>query len=119
VGVLRKSFKNKQQRKNKMIENEVNGIHQYVRNEKRIPIGVLAAVEADGKVGIAAAMCNPKDKFDTKLGLLKAYSRAQANATKGVNRHLPYKLQNTSLVEQFKVRTEKFFKDKEVILAFE
>lgn len=97
--------------------NEVNGIHQYVRDSKGHPVGVIAAVEHEGVVGIAGSMCNPKDRFDVKTGLTKSYGRAQGNATKGRNRPLPYTLKKEKgLVEQFKVRAQKFFKDKEVLL---
>lgn len=102
-----------------MNENEVNGIHQYVRNDQKTPIGVLAAVEVEGRVGIAASMCNPKDHFDPKLGVLKARCRAEANAKNGKNRKLPFKVANSPVVTQFKIRAEKFFKDKEIVLDFE
>lgn len=102
------------------MSNEVNGIHQYVRDENRKPIGVLAAVEQNGVVGIGASVCNPKDKFDPKLGIVKARGRALSGAQRGVNKPIPVTLkESNSLLRQFQVRAEKFFKDKEVVLDFE
>ena len=48
---------------------------EYLRNENKVPRGVVVAV---GPNAIGYAMCHKKDVFNRKLGLAIAYDRALA-----------------------------------------
>lgn len=48
-------------------------ITQYIRDEKRVPIGVMVGYES-GAIGVS--FCNPKDKFVKKIGRSIAENRA-------------------------------------------
>lgn len=44
-------------------------IKQYIRNEKRVPVGILLATKSeDGKLLVGWSMCGPKDNFDKRFG---------------------------------------------------
>ena len=47
-------------------------IVQYIRNEKRVPIGVMVGGES-GQMGVS--LCNPKDHFDKRIGKAIAVNR--------------------------------------------
>ena len=63
------------------MKNNINGIHAYVYNNKRHPVGVLAAQPSTAKsseVIIGWSKCNASagDRFDKKRGVEIAYQRS-------------------------------------------
>lgn len=51
-------------------------IVQYVRDENRNPFAVVVATDRN-EIGVAA--CNPKDKFNKKIGRMIAAGRAKSD----------------------------------------
>jgi hypothetical protein len=96
------------------MNNNINGIHAYVYNTKRHPVGVLAAQPslADPKeVIIGWSKCNASagDRFDKKRGVEIAYSRSATGSLQDIPDSMLEEYTN------FTVRATRYFSDKNVI----
>ena len=92
-----------------------NGIHAYVYNSRRHPVGVLAAVPSRAnpdQVVIGWSRCNNTagDRFDKRIGVQIAYERSLKASTAEVP------LTMTSDYTNFFVRATKYFKDRAVVV---
>lgn len=95
------------------MNNNIKGIHAYVYNSKRHPVGVLAAQPsmADAnEVIIGWSKCNTSagDRFDKKRGVEIAYERSAARSTQ----HIPDSMLDQ--YNQFVSRSRRYFRDKVV-----
>ena len=92
-----------------------NGIHAYVYNSRRHPVGVLAAVpskEHPDEVVIGWSRCNNAagDRFNKQLGVQIAYERSLKRSTAEVP--MTMEVDYTA----FYVRATKYFKDRAVVV---
>jgi len=97
-----------------MNNNDIKGIHAYVYNTKRHPIGVLAAQPSTAKpteVIIGWSKCNASagDRFNKQIGVKIAYERSAKRSSVGIPGSMdePY--------YQFLGRARRYFNDKNVI----
>ena len=83
-------------------------LRQYIRNEKKIPIGLMiATLSANGSLLIGWSMCNPSDKFDKKHAELIAMNRMtseKAQAKRKIGYNIP-----VSTYMNFCLRVIKYF----------
>ena len=96
------------------MKNNINGIHAYVYNSKRHPVGVLAAQPSEAnprEVIIGWSKCNASagDRFDRKRGVAIAYERSAT----GSMQDIPESMSNQ--YEQFNERARRYFSDKIVL----
>jgi len=92
-----------------------NGIHAYVYNSRRHPVGVLAAVPSQDRpseVVIGWSRCNNSagDRFNKQLGVQIAYERSLKRSTTEVP------LTMTPHYTAFYERATKYFKDRAVVI---
>lgn len=92
-----------------------NGIHEYVYNSKRHPVGVLAAAPSDSnprEVIIGWSLCNRSagDKFDKRKGVEIAYERSLASSVANIPDSM------NEQYEEFVSRASRYFKDRNVIV---
>ena len=92
-----------------------NGIHEYVYNAYRQPVGVLAACPSRSRpdqVGIGWSRCNRTagDRFDKQLGVQIAYDRSLKQSTAEV----PESMERD--YSAFYVRATKYFKNCSVLV---
>lgn len=66
-------------------------IKRYIRRSKedQTPIGTVVAVKDQGKILYGYSLCNPRDKFDKKLGT--AIALARATSPKESEPKVPYR----------------------------
>ena len=85
-----------------------NVLIEFVRDRKKVPFGVLAAVKREnGDIHINYSMCNTKkDKFDRELGKQMAIGRAMRNDDEG--QLLPRSLFRCH--DKFKQRVARYYK---------
>lgn len=96
-----------------MIHN--NGIHAYVYNNKRHPVGVLAAAPSrtnPKEVIIGWSRCNSGagDRFNKSEGVRIAYERSLSQST----RDIPYSMEDA--YQAFVDRATRYYKDRAVIV---
>jgi len=88
-------------------------IVQYVRDEKRNPIGAVVALSPT-KVGFS--LCHPRDKWDRKIGLKIAEGRAKQYGLEDIQEYLkrkvPYNKSNLLfyVLRNVVERAEKYYK---------
>jgi hypothetical protein len=92
-----------------------NGIHAYVYNSRRHPVGVLAAVPSQDKpseVVIGWSRCNNSagDRFDKHIGVQIAYERSLKQSTAEV----PMTME--AEYTEFYARATRYFKDRAVVI---
>ena len=92
-----------------------NGIHAYVYNSRRHPVGVLAAVPSQvdpTQVVIGWSRCNNAagDRFNKQIGVQIAYERSLKQSTAEVP------LTMTPHYTNFFLRATKYFKDRAVVV---
>lgn len=97
-----------------MNKNNINGIHAYVYNAKRHPVGVLAAQPSEAvpsEVIIGWSKCNASagDRFDKKRGVEIAYNRSATRS------YLDIPESMTQQYYEFLNRATRYFSDKNVI----
>ena len=96
------------------MNNDIKGIHAYVYNNKRHPVGVLAAQPSTAnasEVIIGWSRCNlaAGDRFNKYMGVKIAYERSAQSSYADIP---------DSMNEQyhaFKARAARYFQDKNVI----
>ena len=91
-----------------------NGIHEYVYNTHRMPVGVLAAtprISNPKEVIIGWSRCNRSagDNFSKREGTRIAYERSM----KGSNAYVPDSMYED--YQEFTLRARRYFKDCVVI----
>jgi hypothetical protein len=96
------------------MNNNIKGIHAYVYNSRRHPVGVLAAQPsmADPKeVIIGWSKCNASagDRFNKQLGVQIAYERSAQSSYADVPESM------TEDYGRFLDRARRYFNDKNVI----
>lgn len=67
-----------------------HSVVQYVRNNKRIPYGVVVGVKTPEGFALGYSLCNKKDRFNKKMALKIALGRATYSSCKppvGVEPH--------------------------------
>ena len=92
-----------------------NGIHEYVYNAYRQPVGVLAACPSRSRpdqVVIGWSRCNRTagDRFDKHIGVQIAYDRSLKQSTAEV----PMTME--SEYTEFYARATRYFKDRAVVI---
>jgi len=97
------------------MNNDIKGIHAYVYNNKRHPVGVLAAQPSateSGHVMIGWSRCNNAagDRFNRKEGTRIAYARSSVGSRAPVPDSMRIEY------EQFYLRAKRYFKDRTVAL---
>lgn len=97
------------------MNNNIKGIHAYVYNTKRHPVGVLAAQPSEAnpnEVIIGWSRCNfsAGDRFNRAEGVRIAYARSATGST----RDIPMTMQED--YDAFYDRATKYFKDRSVIV---
>lgn len=81
---------------------------QYIRNKKRIPIGVITAVKSECEYGfnMGYSLCNKKDRFNKKMALKIALGRA--NVVNDVQEVFPHEVRK--MISSFVDRCKKYYK---------
>ena len=97
------------------MNNDIKGIHAYVYNNKRHPVGVLAAVPSKvnpKEVIIGWSKCNLSagDRFNRKEGVRIAYARSETQSVQDI----PVTMD--AAYEAFFDRATRYFKDRNVIV---
>ena len=92
-----------------------NGIHAYVYNSRRHPVGVLAAVPSRAnpdQVVIGWSRCNNSagDRFNKHIGVQIAYERSLKQSTAEV----PMTME--AEYTEFYDRATRYFKDRAVVI---
>jgi hypothetical protein len=62
-----------------------HSVVQYVRNNKRIPYGVVVGVKTPEGFALGYSLCNKKDRFNKKMALKIAIGRASYNGCKSAS----------------------------------
>lgn len=86
-----------------------HSVIQYVRDKKRIPYGVIVAVKNSQGFTVGYSQCNKKDRFNKRMALKIAISRATDtgwNACHGVDPHAIDKM-----IPAFVERCKKYYKE--------
>ena len=91
------------------------GIHAYVYNSKRQPIGVLAAAPSNAnpdQVVIGWSRCNSTagDRFNKQEGVRIAYQRSLTGSTRDV----PFTMEDAYV--NFYKRAHRYFQDRTVLI---
>jgi hypothetical protein len=76
-----------------VIDNELYGF-TYIKNQFGARKGIIVAIPRDGSIFIGWSFCNPKDKFNTNEGLVKAIEKAQTSPTMYNFENLPQVVKN-------------------------
>ena len=83
----------------------MNYIHQYIRNKKNEPVGVVLATKLPtGEVVTGWSKCCKTDKFDKQIGIQIALGRA----IKGSSAVLPHQINKA--LSNMAVRAVRYFK---------
>lgn len=95
--------------------NDIKGIHAYVYNNKRHPVGVLAARPSEAEPGVVVigwSRCKQSagDRFNRQEGTRIAYSRSAVGSVTPVPQSMRLEY------EQFYLRAKRYFKDLDVLL---
>lgn len=64
-------------------------IKRYIRDESNNPHGVVVAIKAGNKILYGYSLCNPRDRFNKKLGT--AIALARATSPKESEPKVPYR----------------------------
>lgn len=80
---------------------------QYVRNNKRIPHGVIVAVKCEDGFRIGYSLCNKKDRFNKRMALKIALGRAEIGSFYVVQPPHPV----AKIVPAFVERCKKYYKE--------
>jgi len=99
---------------NTFMNNDIKGIHAYVYNNKRHPVGVLAATPSTAKpseVIIGWSKCNHSagDRFNKQMGVKIAYERSAQQSYADIPDSM------NEQYYQFLDRARRYFNDKNVI----
>jgi len=99
---------------NTFMNNDIKGIHAYVYNNKRHPVGVLAAqpsVANASEVIIGWSRCNVAagDRFNKQMGVKIAYDRSAHRSFADIPESM------TEQYDHFLDRARRYFNDKNVI----
>ena len=97
------------------MNNDIKGIHAYVYNNKRHPVGVLAAVPSKvnpHEVVIGWSKCNLSagDRFNRAEGVRIAYARSETQSTQDIP--ITMEVEYNAFFD----RATKYFKDRAVIV---
>jgi hypothetical protein len=87
-----------------------HSVIQYIRNNKRIPYGVVVGVKTPEGLGFALgySLCNKKDRFNKKMALKIALGRATFNGCKTTEVNEPRDIRKVMPV--FFERCKKYYK---------
>ncbi len=99
---------------NTFMNNDIKGIHAYVYNNKRHPVGVLAAQPSTAKpneVIIGWSKCNHSagDRFNKQMGVKIAYERSAQQSYADIPESM------NEAYDHFLARAQRYFSDKHVI----
>jgi hypothetical protein len=80
---------------------------QYIRDNNRVPHGVLVAVKNPDGYNVGYSLCSKLDRFEKRMALNIAIGRANLNGSNATDK-LPYAI--SKMMPTFIERCQKYYK---------